>query len=297
MAELPERLREAAEAHRPDRARMLARVERAMDPPGRPGDGRGDRKPAPWMRIAAVTAAVAGALGIGGLAVGAVSTDSEPGQTAVTSGGSTAPRPRPAATTTPLPAAGHRGAADRHSGAPARHRADAAHAPGSAYVPGSARTPPSPAAPPTTPTGTPSAHATTAGVPPASTPATQGAATTSAGTLDAASTTSWSQSDVSVTTHQELTALTVELRVARTGGVASTGSFSSIPGKTLASIEVEGDHLVYRWTLGPDQTLEANTYTFAGQFNHAVGGRDTSGDGYTVAAVGKDGPVALSGGF
>ncbi|MYS19489.1 hypothetical protein GA0115240_10919, partial [Streptomyces sp. DvalAA-14] len=48
MAELPERLRAAAEAHRPDRGRMLARVERAMVPPGqRSGGPHADRPPAP----------------------------------------------------------------------------------------------------------------------------------------------------------------------------------------------------------------------------------------------------------
>ncbi|WP_327165363.1 hypothetical protein [Streptomyces zaomyceticus] len=64
-------LRDAALAHRPDHARILARVERGLAAPA-----PGTRPPRPvrlragrhWTAVVAVTAAVAGVVGLGGLA-------------------------------------------------------------------------------------------------------------------------------------------------------------------------------------------------------------------------------------
>ncbi|OII65380.1 MULTISPECIES: hypothetical protein [unclassified Streptomyces] len=64
--ELRDALRGAARAHRPDRARMLARVERGMADraaPPAPGASRWSRTP--WLRVATATAAVAAVLGAG----------------------------------------------------------------------------------------------------------------------------------------------------------------------------------------------------------------------------------------
>lgn len=49
--DLRERLRAAAASHRPDRARMLARIERGMaqESPARPA--RPPRTPMPWLRV------------------------------------------------------------------------------------------------------------------------------------------------------------------------------------------------------------------------------------------------------
>ncbi|MFE6068170.1 hypothetical protein [Streptomyces sp. NPDC056525] len=64
-------LREAALAHRPDHARMLARVERGMAapapaaPPPRPATRWTGRR---WTAVVAVAAAVVGVVGLGGLA-------------------------------------------------------------------------------------------------------------------------------------------------------------------------------------------------------------------------------------
>ncbi|MFD7966272.1 hypothetical protein ACFV5J_36360 [Streptomyces zaomyceticus] len=64
-------LRDAALAHRPDRARILARVERGLAAPApaarppRPVRLRTGRR---WTAVVAVTAAVAGVVGLGGLA-------------------------------------------------------------------------------------------------------------------------------------------------------------------------------------------------------------------------------------
>ncbi|MFJ8754721.1 hypothetical protein ACIREO_36225 [Streptomyces sp. NPDC102441] len=67
--DLRERLRTAAASHRPDRARMLARIERGMaeEPPARPV--RAPRGPMPWLRVAGATAAVCGVLTAGAFAV------------------------------------------------------------------------------------------------------------------------------------------------------------------------------------------------------------------------------------
>ncbi len=64
-----------------------------------------------------------------------------------------------------------------------------------------------------------------------------------------------------------------------------------------ASVEERDGCLVYRWTLDPGQTLKADTYTFAGQFNHTAGKHQSGGDTYTVTGTGKEGPVTLDGGF
>ncbi|MGW0310862.1 hypothetical protein [Streptomyces flavidovirens] len=91
MDELRRQLREAAEAHRPDRARMLARVERAMTP-GRPGPSdRHAGASASWLRITGATAAVAGLLVAGGYAVASATRDERPTH-------SIAPPPAPPAT-------------------------------------------------------------------------------------------------------------------------------------------------------------------------------------------------------
>lgn len=68
--DLRERLRHAAASHRPDRERMLARIERGMAeerPAGRPL--RAPHAAKPWLRVAGATAAVCGVLAIGAVAV------------------------------------------------------------------------------------------------------------------------------------------------------------------------------------------------------------------------------------
>ncbi|MEU4191040.1 hypothetical protein AB0E69_04020 [Kribbella sp. NPDC026611] len=96
--EISRRLREAAEAHEPDRARILARVERgAADPTVRYRTRSIARS---WPRAAIVALAVAGTLATGGLAVAAM-------------GGAPAPRAKhhtpavtsPTVTSTPTPSA------------------------------------------------------------------------------------------------------------------------------------------------------------------------------------------------
>lgn len=229
--ELRERLRTAAASHRPDRARMLARIERGMaqEPSARPA--RAPRPPMPWLRIAGATVAVCGVLTAGAVAV----TSAGPEQ----------------------PAGGQRVAAE----------------------------PVSPA--------------------PASPPAARGAALPagrgplwSDGSLNPSSSDYWAQSEVVVKTAEPLSELTVELRVALNGGVNTTGSWRSLPEQDfeVTAREEEG-YLVYRWTLKPGRSVPAGTHTFAGQYNHAEGVRDTGRDDYTARARAAGGPASVGGDF
>lgn len=230
--ELPRRLRGAAEAHRPDRERMRARVERGMAR-GRPSARvvRPPRAATPWLRVAGATAAVCGVL-----AVGAV---------AVTSAGGDGPR-------------GERVAAPPAS------------------------------------TATPSAGATRGTA--------RGGLRTEDGPLwtdgavDPHSNAYWAQSNVTLRTDEPLSSLTVELRIALTGGVTSTGSWRSLPEQdfTVSATE-DGGFLVYRWALRPGRTVPAGTHTFAGQYNHAEGERDASGDYLSAHAVRASGQRASVG--
>lgn len=204
--DLRERLRTAAAAHRPDRARMLARIERGMaqEPPAHPA--RAPRGPMPWLRVAGATAAVCGVLTAGAFAV--------------TSAG-------------------------REGSLPAGN--------GPLW---------------------------------------------SDGSLNPNSNSYWAQSEVTVKTSRPLSALTVELRIALNGGVNTTGSWRSLPEKDfVASAREEDGFLVYRWTLKPGRSVPTGTHTFAGQYNHAPGARDTGRDDYTARAGVAGGQTSVGGVF
>ncbi|MGW1467408.1 hypothetical protein ACWCPT_24055 [Streptomyces sp. NPDC002308] len=118
----------------------------------------------------------------------------------------------------------------------------------------------------------------------------------SRGMVDPGSNAYWAQSDVLVTASRPLTSLTVELRVAQTGGVTKTDAWTSGHKEDYTvSTGVEGGFLVFRWTLRPGRTAPATTLTFAGQYNHAEGERDASGDDFTVHSTFDTG-VSASGG-
>nr|WSW69931.1 hypothetical protein OG461_29105 [Streptomyces sp. NBC_00995] len=230
--ELSVRLREAAGAHRPDRERMLARVERGMAegrPPARVVRPR--RAAAPWLRVAGATAAVCAVVALGAVAV--------------TSAGGEGPRGQRAA-----------------------------------------------------------APVTSSPAPTAAPPAGLGALRTEDGPLwtdgavDPHSNAYWAQSEVTLRTSEPLTSLTVELRIALTGGVNSTGSWRSLPEKDFTvSVTEDSGHLVYRWALRAGRTVPTGTHTFAGQYNHAEGDRDATGDYLTAHAVRADGERASVGDY
>ncbi|MFE0806698.1 hypothetical protein ACFW34_04350 [Streptomyces sp. NPDC058848] len=269
--ELRVRLHEAAGAHRPDRARILARVERGMSGGDRPVH-RATRPLLGWARVAGATAAVAGVLAVGGYAVASAVKDGAPQRRSV------AASPAPAATPSP-----------QDTG---RVPAPTASDPGPSTAPGS-RTPDTPAS-----SRPPAATSTATGTarPPA--PAVQDGPLWSDGSVDPHSNEFWAQSNVTLKTAGPLTALTVELRVAQTGGVTSTGAWRSLPeGDFDLAVGERDGFLVYRWTLREGRTVPAGEWVFAGQYDHDRGGRDAHADRYTATATAGSGRFSVRGGF
>ncbi|MFF0705844.1 hypothetical protein [Streptomyces tendae] len=221
--ELRARLRAAAGEHRPDRARILARVERGMAA-GNRGPTR-VRLPG-WVRVAGATAAVAGVLVAGGYTVASAVRDDAPAR-------------RPVAAPPGSRETGSRETGSRESGP-----------------------------------------------------------VWSSGAVDPHSNEFWAQSNVTLGTGTSLTSLTVELRVAQTGSVTSTGAWRSLPeGDFTFTLDERDGFLVYRWTLKEGRTVPAGEWMFAGQYNHERGGRDAGGDRYSAAATAASGSLAVRGGF
>jgi len=261
--DLRARLHEAAGAHEPDRTRILARVERGMSEQTRP-DHRATRPPVfGWVRVVAATAAVAGVLGVGGYAVASAVKEDTP------------PQKNVAVTATPSP--------DATSRAPAPPPDPTPSAPKETRAPSSS------------PSRTPSASAT------AEAPAASGVEDGplwSDGSVDPHSNEFWGQSNVTLKTSEQLTSLTVELKVAQTGGITSAGAWRSLPEDdfTLTVGERDG-FLVHTWVLKEGRTVAAGEWVFAGQYNHERGGRDAKDDTYTATATAKSGQLAVKGDF
>ncbi|WP_051943460.1 hypothetical protein [Streptacidiphilus rugosus] len=95
-----------------------------------------------------------------------------------------------------------------------------------------------------------------------------------------------------------LGALDVRLRVALTPGVESTGTWSTVSSPSLVvTVTRQGGFLVYEWTLRSGVTLAPGTYTFAGQYDHAAGGRDAGQDDYRATATGHGDQALVYGNF
>ncbi|MHB9754525.1 hypothetical protein ACYBSK_09120 [Streptomyces sp. BYX5S] len=268
---LRQRLRTAADAHRPDRERMLARIERGMHE--QPAAPEPERRPAVgWVRIAGVTAGVAGALAVGGFAVGAaLRPDPAPQKQQVAVEPSTAPSPD-ATSRSPRPSD------------PASRGSSSASA--TASPPASEDKRRSPSASTSTRTA----------------PAGSGERAEELwgdGSVDPGSNDYWGQSNVTFKTKEQLTSLTVELRVAQTGKVADTGNWRSLPADDFTASVAERDgFLVYRWVLRPGRSVPVGEHVFAGQYDHAQGGRDASDDRYSVTGRAGGGQrVAVDGDF
>ncbi|MFE9024218.1 hypothetical protein ACFYNL_37485 [Streptomyces sp. NPDC007808] len=261
--ELRARLHEAAEAHEPNRERILARVERGMTEQTRP-DHRAIRPPVyGWFRVATATAAVAGVLAVGGYAVASAVKDDTPQQSVATS---PTPTPSPEAT----------------SRAPV---------------------PPAPPADPT-PEDTPRSRETTeapARTTPARPPAAKGeedGPLRSDGSVDPHSNDFWAQSNLTLRTSEQLTALTVRLKVAQTGGVTSTGAWRSLPEDDFTlTVEEKDGFLVYTWVLKEGRTVRAGEWVFAGQYDHDRGGRDAKDDSYAMTATAGGEQLSVAGDF
>ncbi|MFE7854686.1 hypothetical protein [Streptomyces sp. NPDC057403] len=264
--ELRARLHEAAEAHEPDRARMLARIERGMGPETDRAGHRATRTPVwGWVRVVGATTAVAGMLAVGGYAVAsAVKDDAPPQQTVAVS---PTPAPSPDATSrAPVPPV-----------EPAPSRTPGTHRPSGT---------PSPTRPSASVTVPPSAGGESDGP------------LRSDGSVDPHSNDFWAQSDITLRTSARLTSLVVQLKVAQNGGVSDTGAWRSLPEQDfdLAVGERDG-FLVYTWTLKAGRTVPTGEWVFAGQYNHQPGGRDAKDDGYTIRATAEGRQRTVAGGF
>ncbi|MDG9715108.1 hypothetical protein [Streptomyces sp. DH24] len=265
--ELRARLHEAAAGHEPDRARILARVEHGMAGPARP-ERRATRPPVSgWVRVVSATAAVAGVLGVGGYAVASAVKEDTPPQTVAVS---PTPAPSPDATSrAPVPPAD-----PAPSGSPSAGRPDR------------------PASRP--PSGSPTIRQPVVGAG----AGVENGPLWSDGSVDPHSNEFWAQSNVTLRTSEELTALTVQLRIAQTGGVSSTGAWRTLPESDFTlSVEERDGFLVYTWTLKEGRRVPAGEWMFAGQYDHERGGRDAGGDSYGAAATAGSDRLSVGGDF
>jgi hypothetical protein len=95
----------------------------------------------------------------------------------------------------------------------------------------------------------------------------------------------WSQSTVTVTTKTKLTALKVVVRIHQTGGVASTGTWTSLGSQVTVHTGAGSQDVDYVVTLNAGITVNPGTYRFEFQYNHAQGTRGTGHDEYAVVAT------------
>lgn len=284
--DLDGRLREVSYSHQPDRARMLARVQRGMTIADVSGAERGtgrrtDRRTgrrrdrtgraAPprmsWPHVALAALTSATALLAGGYAVASVTQNREPAQEV----GAAPARP----TVSPSAADPYRARPSRPPVAapPATHPTPSA--PG---VMGTASpTPPGRTeAPPRTDTGTDTGAG--AGRP-------ESGPLWADGSMDPHSKAYWAQSNITLRTNEPLSAFVLELRVSRADGATSTGTWSTLPEDDFAvTTHTAEGFLVYRWTLRAGRHVPVGEHLFAAQFNHAVEGHDANEDAYTVKA-------------
>ncbi|MBC9716920.1 hypothetical protein H9Y04_30745 [Streptomyces sp. TRM66268-LWL] len=273
MDELRRELRAAAERHDPDKARMWARIERGMSA-DTVVTGRSPRpQTRGWLRVAGAAAGVAGVVAVAGISATAAMRDDNPGPSAVTS----APQPG-----TPT--------ADSTATVQGTASPDPSRKPSSSPPSGEdAKTSETPDPDPGRKTSPP--------------PATSAAGETdgplwSDGSVNPHSNDFWAQSDVTVKTTEPLTSLVVELKIARTEGVASTGEWRTRPAEDFVSDVVETDgFLIYRWTLQPGKTVPAGSHVFAGQYNHEEGGRNAYGDSYSARATANGEEARVEGNF
>lgn len=250
--QIDRQLREAAEAHRPDRARMLARVNRGMaaTTTARPASGIARS----WSRATLAGVAAAGVLISAGIAFAGIVRTGPPAETTIPAAPNTTSAPSP--------------------------------------------TPPSPtgnSAPPVA-TGQDQSAPDTANPPPEI--RLSDGPLSSKGSVDPDSHTFWTENRVVLDVTQPLTKLTVQVRIAQTGGVQSTGQWQTEPGDdfTVTVQEIDGE-VVYRWDLKPGRTAPATQHAFAVQYNHTRGARDGKADRYGVMATAASQDHAVWGGF
>ncbi|MBE4736235.1 MULTISPECIES: hypothetical protein [Streptomyces] len=256
--ELRARLRESAEAHEPDRARILARIERGMATPDERRSRKATRPPLwGWVRVVTATAGVASVLAVGGYAVASAVKGEETPPADRTVVVSPSPVDSPAAT----------------SRAPVRPDRPSPSAGGEQED-----------KPRSTPSKSPSPKETTVPKLPVSGDEEDGPLW-SDGSVDPHSNDFWAQSNLTLRTSEQLTELTVQLTIAQTGGVSSAGAWRSLPEQDFdLTVEADDGFLVYTWVLKDGRTVPKGEFVFAGQYNHERGGRDAGKDRYTMTA-------------
>ncbi|MFI9064404.1 hypothetical protein ACIGQE_21440 [Streptomyces sp. NPDC053429] len=273
--ELRHLLREGAEAHRPDRDRMLARVRRGTTRP-EPAVRYERTRALSWPKVVLATLATAGALIVGSFAV--VSAVRAPDPARNTVGVASDPSSPASGPTSP-------------AGSPPPSRSATPPAPGPSPSPTRSAAGGGPAAGASPSTGSRPAS-------PAAGNHTEDGPLWADGSVDPHSNVYWSQSNITLKTTSVLTTLTVELRVARSEGVKNTGSWQTRPAADFdSSVREDGRFLVYRWTLKPGRTVPAGQHVFAGQYDHAVGGRDAGADSYRADAATAGGKASVWGDF
>lgn len=255
--EISRRLREAAEAHEPNRARILARVERtAADPTVRhrtPSIARS------WPRAAIVGLVAAGTLATGGLAVAAIGGAPSLPAAAPTPAATTPAVPSPIVTSSPTPSA-------RST---------------------STTTGPAPATTPTSLRPTPPAGSRLENGPLWS----QGSIDAHSTIYWAQNnlTLKTTQPLTSLTVELRI-AQTGDVRKTGNWQTLPNEDFT-------VTVQESGGALLYRWVLKPGRTVPAGQHVFAGQYNHATGVRKVKRDSYHVHAQSSDGSSAVWGGF
>ncbi|CAM5359238.1 hypothetical protein [Streptomyces aurantiogriseus] len=270
--ELRARLHGAAEAHEPNRARILARVERGMAGEDR-ADHRATRPPLwGWARIVGATAAVAGMLAVGGYAVASAVKDDTPTQQTVAV--SPAPVESPDATSRP----------------PASPKPTPSSGGGGKQEPEPSSTPPKSA--PSTPSAPPAATVLPG------TDDTEDGPLWSDGSVDPHSNDFWAQSNITLKASEQLTELTVQLKIAQTGGVSSAGAWRSLPEDDFTfTVEEKDGFLVYTWLLKEGRTVPKGEWVFAGQYDHDRGGRDAKDDRYAITGKSQSQEGSVGGDF
>jgi hypothetical protein len=253
-------LRAEAAAHRPDRDAMLDRITTAAirdTGHGRrravlPGARRGPR-----VRMAAVIAAAAVVFGGGGVGTWALAGADDRDEAA------------PAPSTAPATTAASPVATDPVSVEPSTPATT--RPPTSRPTPG--RTTSAPAPSPSLTKGQPGFTRVSQGP------------LWSDGSIDPDSGDTQGSSIVTLKTTEELTALEVVIRVARTDGLISRGGTKQAPGGSVSTAVIEEPGaFLYRFTLSPADTLAPGTYTFTAKYTHPSGGRNAGGDTYQAIA-------------
>lgn len=255
--EIDRRLREAAEAHRPDRARMLARVERGMAGPAVRHRARPFARSG--TRIVLAGLAAGGILTTGGLAVAAIVAKPSPAPTVTT----------PAATPSPTVSSPH----------PESARPTPV-VPPPATTPGSSR--PTPSATSASPTADGSRNG------PLSSAGSLDSQSNVYWTQSniALRTT---QPLTSLTVEIRI----VQTGGTKSTGTWQTLPNDDF----TVTVQETGGALLYRWVLKPGLTVPAGSHEFAAQFNNGTGVRSVAGDGYRVDAQAPGGSASVRGGF